>query len=170
MRHFILLYSRALLVLAAVALVAALLCVVLGVAGRQLGFNIRGLDAYAGYAIAAALFMALPETLRRGEHIRVTLLLQALPAVPRRWAETACLSAGVLLSGFLAWFAARMVWQSYAFNDISQGSDATPLWIPQLSMALGCIGLALAFVQALWSHWQGQAFIEGASSEAARVE
>lgn len=170
MRAFILLYSRALLVLAAMAMVAALACVVLGVAGRQLGFNIRGLDAYAGYAIAAALFMALPETLRRGEHIRVTLLLQALPSGPRRWAETACLVAGLLLSTFLAWYASRMVWQSYTFNDISQGSDATPLWLPQLSMALGCTGLALAFAQALWSHWKGQAFIEAGTSEAARVE
>jgi len=41
------------------------------------------------------------------------------------------------------------VWGSYAFNDISQNVDATPLWIPQLSMAVGLAGLALAFIEQL---------------------
>jgi hypothetical protein len=39
----------------------------------------------------------------------------------------------------LAWFAAAWCWQSSEFNDISQGNDATPLWIPQLGMALGAL-------------------------------
>ena len=31
-------------------------------------------------------------------------------------------------------------------NDISQGLDATPIWIPQLSMAIGLTVLALCVV------------------------
>jgi hypothetical protein len=36
------------------------------------------------------------------------------------------------------------VWQSHAFNDISTGNDATPLWIPQLPWrsARWCFGVA----------------------------
>jgi hypothetical protein len=35
----------------------------------------------------------------------------------------------------------RLVWQSRTFNDISQGNDATPLWIPQIAMAVGAVVL-----------------------------
>ena len=46
----------------------------------------------------------------------------------------------------LAWFSVRLAWQSHVFNDISQGNDATPLWIPQIAMALGAIVLLIAMV------------------------
>jgi hypothetical protein len=64
------------------------------------------------------------------------------------------------------------VWVSYATHDISQASDATPLWLPQIAMALGCAGLALAFADALVSRWRGAPFFAEAATdgEAARVE
>jgi TRAP-type C4-dicarboxylate transport system permease small subunit len=163
-------FYRAMAWLAAVAMVATLVCVLLGVLGRQLGFNIPGLDAYAGYAIAAALFLALPETLRRGDHIRVTLVLERLPPRWRNAFEYACLIAAAGLACYLAWFACRMAWQSHSFNDVSQGADATPLWIPQMAMALGCIGLAISLLDALLARWQGRAFFLPATGETAHVE
>ena len=75
--------------------------------------------------------------LRRGDHIRVTLILQRLHGRTRWWMEVVCLVVATLLTGYFAWFTARLVWGSYTYNDISQNVDATPLWIPQLSMALG---------------------------------
>jgi TRAP-type C4-dicarboxylate transport system permease small subunit len=42
-----------------------------------------------------------------------------------------------------------LVWQSIEFHDISTGNDATPLWIPQLVMALGTVIFALAFIDEL---------------------
>jgi TRAP-type C4-dicarboxylate transport system permease small subunit len=51
-----------------------------------------------------------------------------------------------LLSLALAFYSCRLAWQSYDFNDVSTGVDATPLWIPQLTMALGTAVFALAFV------------------------
>lgn len=132
----------------AVAMVAAFVAVLLGVADRQFAWGLRGLDAYAGYAIAAGLFLALPRTLQRGEHLRVTLLLQRLPSRGRVLLEGACLFAGLLLSAGLAFYAVRLVGVSWTTHDVSPGSDATPLWMPQLSMALGCVGLAIAFADA----------------------
>ncbi len=80
---------------AALCLVGTLVMVLLGILGRLLGFQLRGTDAYAGYFMAAAGFLALAHTLMRGEHIRVTLrararrrdgeaLARALVAVRRR--------------------------------------------------------------------------------------
>jgi hypothetical protein len=39
--------------------------------------------------------------------------------------------------------------QSREFNDISQGNDATPLWIPQIAMAAGAVVLLIAMVDDL---------------------
>ena len=64
--------------------------VLLGIAGRLLDFHVPGTDAYAGYCMAAAGFLALAHTLKRGEHIRVTLLLRA----PARRARGARSSSG----------------------------------------------------------------------------
>jgi TRAP-type C4-dicarboxylate transport system permease small subunit len=41
------------------------------------------------------------------------------------------------------------VWDSYKFNDLSQGLIVVPMWIPQLSIVIGSILLFLAFVDEL---------------------
>jgi TRAP-type C4-dicarboxylate transport system permease small subunit len=163
-------FYGALMALSALALVACFISVMLGMADRQFGLGLRGLDAYAGYAVAAALFLALPGTLQKGEHIRVTLLLQRLPARWRTMAEWWSLAAGTVLTALLAAYAIRLVWLSRLTNDISQGSDATPLWLPQLAMALGCVGLLVALLDAAWSRATGARFEHPSGSEAGRSE
>lgn len=143
---------------AAVAMVLTLVFVLLGVAGRQLGFTLPGLDAYAGYAIAAALFLALPDTLQRGGHIRISLLTQRLPAGVQRPLETLCLLLALAVALGLAVASVRLVWFSHLTGDVSQGADASPLWIPQLVMAAGCAGLALAVLHALVAHLMRKRF------------
>src|SRR5690606_37927121 len=123
---------------------------------------------YAGYAVAASLFLALPATLLRGEHIRVTLLLERLPRRGRAALEWWCLLAGTALSLILSWFALRPGWGSHGTRAVSPGADVTPLWLPQLAMAVGCVGLALAFVQALLGRWRGADLL--APAAAARTE
>ena len=135
--------------LAAFFMVGILLMVLASVVGRLAGFNLRGSDAYAGYCMAAASFLALAHTLKRGEHIRVTLLLDRFGGRLRRPLEIWCHAAGVFFCGALAWFSVRLVYNSRAFNDVSQGNDATPLWIPQLAMAAGAIVLLLAMADDL---------------------
>lgn len=142
--------------LAAVFMIGVLVMVLLSVLGRQLHFHVPGTDAYAGYSMAAAGFLALAHTLKRNEHIRVTLVLGKLSGGARRGLELWSLSAAVLLSGLFAWFALRLVLQSHEFNDISTGNDATPLWLPQLAMALGTLVLFIAFVDEWVLEWRGQ--------------
>ncbi|MBP9147266.1 MAG: TRAP transporter small permease [Rhodoferax sp.] len=132
--------------LAALCLVGLLGMVMLSIISRQLGFNVRGIDAYAGYLMAGAGFLALAHTFKKGEHIRVTLLLNRFGERTRRYLEIWCLGAASLLGLLLAYYSCRLAWQSALFNDISTGNDATPLWIPQLGMALGAVVFALAFV------------------------
>jgi TRAP-type C4-dicarboxylate transport system permease small subunit len=132
--------------LAALCMVGLLVMVMLSVVSRQMGFNVRGTDAYAGYFMAGAGFLALAHTLKKGEHIRVTLILNALKGSWRKALEVWSLGFASLLSTVMAFYSCRLVWQSLDFNDVSTGVDATPLWIPQLVMALGTVVFAIAFI------------------------
>ena len=128
--------------LAAFFLIGTLAMVVLGIVARLGNWFIAGTDAYAGYCMAACGFLALAHTLKRGEHIRVTLVLEHAGPRTRRALELWALAAATLLAAAFAWYSIRLAFQSWQFNDISTGNDATPLWIPQLAMALGNAGAA----------------------------
>ena len=157
--------------LSALSMASTFAIVMLGVIGRETGwFSFTGADAYAGYAIAAALFLALPETLRRGDHIRVTLLLQRLPRRGQQVMEVWGAAAGLALSAFLAWYACRLVWVSFETHDVSPSADATPMWLPQIAMALGSIGLVVAMAEALLCQLRGRSFFVAPTGEAAHVE
>ncbi|HEY2558676.1 MAG TPA: TRAP transporter small permease [Caldimonas sp.] len=155
--------------LAAVAMVLLLVMVLLSIVSRKIGFNVPGIDAYAGYLMAAAGFLALAHTLKRGEHIRVTLLLGALRGSARRGVEIWALAAATLLAALFAAYSCKLAWQSNAFHDISTSNDATPLWIPQLAMAVGAVVFAIAFVDELVLEIRGRRVVP-VSDEAIRNE
>ena len=142
--------------LAALFMVLLLGAVLLSIASRQFHFHVPGVDAYAGYLMAAAGFLALAHTLKRGEHIRVTLLINALRGHSRKALEVWALVVALLLAALFAFYSCRLAWQSYTFHDISTSNDATPLWIPQLSMAWGTLVLAIAFLDELVLELRGQ--------------
>jgi len=87
----------------------------------------------------------------------------------RRGLEIFSLGLASLLAGLFAFYSCRLVWQSIEFHDISTGNDATPLWIPQLVMALGTLIFALAFVDELVLEIRGQR-VDTASGEMLRNE
>ncbi|PZO19556.1 MAG: TRAP transporter permease DctQ [Burkholderiales bacterium] len=132
--------------LAALFMIGVLVMVLLSMLGRMFHFYVPGTDAYAGYAMAGAGFLALAHTLKSGEHIRVTLIIGKLTGGARRGLELWSLTVAVLLAGLLAFYGWRLSWQSHAFHDISTSNDATPLWIPQILMAVGTTVLLIAFI------------------------
>ena len=155
--------------LAAVAMVLLLVMVLLSIVSRQIGFNVPGIDAYAGYMMAAAGFLALAHTLKRGEHIRVTLLLAALHGRSRHALEVWALAAATLLAALFAYYSCKLAWQSHAFNDVSTSNDATPLWLPELAMAIGAVVLVVAFLDELVLEIRGRRVVP-VSEEATRNE
>ena len=142
--------------LAALFMIGVLAMVLLSIVSRLAGFYVPGTDAYAGYAMAGAGFLALAHTLKRNEHIRVTLIIARLRGSARRALELWALSVAVLMSGALAWFSWRLVWQSHQFHDISTAADATPLWMPQILMGLGCSVLLIALIDEWVLELRGQ--------------
>ena len=142
--------------LSALSMCGLLCMVLLSILSRQFHVHVPGTDAYAGYLMAGAGFLALAHTLKRGEHIRVTLVLGLFKGRARQGMEIFSLVLASLLAGLFAFYSCRLVWQSIEFHDISTGNDATPLWIPQLVMALGTVIFALAFVDELILEIRGQ--------------
>lgn len=155
--------------LAALFMVGLLAMVLVSIGSRQLHILVPGTDAYAGYLMAAAGFLALAHTLKRGEHIRVTLLLNFLKGGLRKAFEIWALGIATLLACLFAAYSCKLAWQSHVFNDISTGNDATPLWIPQVAMAVGTVILAIAFIDELVLELLGQR-TQAASGEALRNE
>ena len=161
---------RFMMILSGLSMVLAFLSVLLGIVAREARWDIPGLDAYAGYAIAATLFLALPSTLIHGDHIRVTLLSNRFKGTAARNLESFVLLTACLLSAAVAFFSCRLVWVSYTTHDMSPAADASALWVPQMAMALGCIGFAIAFCDALVSHLRNKPFFINVPGDIARVE
>ncbi len=142
--------------LAALLLIGTLTMVLLGIFGRIFDFQVRGSDAYAGYLMAGSGFLALAHTLKRGEHIRVTVIVRLFTGGTHKAIEVVALAIGLVLAFVLAWYSVRLVWLSYTLHDISTGNDATPLWLPQLGMALGTVIFAIAVLDELQLEMRGK--------------
>ncbi|MAJ77241.1 TRAP transporter small permease [Sulfitobacter sp. TMED3] len=135
--------------LAAVSLVAILLLIVVQMVARWTGEVFPGAASYAGYAMAAASFLAFANALNRGAHIRVSVLLNALPAGPKRLLEIWCFGLAAAIAWYFTYYAYWFVYWSWKFNEVSQSQDATSLWIPQSVIVVGGGILAIALTDNL---------------------
>ena len=135
--------------LAAVSLVAILLLIVVQMVARWTGEVFPGAASYAGYAMAAASFLAFANALNRSAHIRVSVLLNALPAGPKRLLEIWCFGLAAAIAWYFTYYAYWFVYWSWKFNEVSQSQDATSLWIPQSVMVVGGGILAIALTDNL---------------------
>jgi TRAP-type C4-dicarboxylate transport system permease small subunit len=129
--------------LAAASMVAIFGLTIAQMACRVMAFNVRGLGDYAGYFMAASAFLAFAHALNMGSHIRIEVF-SALLGRYRCYADSWALGCSTAIAGWFAYYACNMVYWSFKLGDISTGMDATPLWIPQTTMALGSVLLTVA--------------------------
>lgn len=104
---------------------------------------------FAGYFLAASSFLGLAYTLVNGDHIRVALVIGRFPQGLRRATEVVVCALAATLSGYFAFYAGNLAWESWAFNDVSSGMIPVPLWIPQSAMVLGSVILTIALLDTL---------------------
>ena len=142
---------------AALFMIGTLVMILLSVTGRLLDFHVRGTDAYAGYCMAAAAFLALAHTLKRGEHIRVTLVLEHVSPSVRSVLERVAVTIAAALAGYLAWHFCKLAWVSWQLDERSSGLIALPIWIPQGAMAFGAVAFLAAVAERAVRVWGGAA-------------
>lgn len=135
--------------LAALCLISILGLIVLQMLARWTGEVFPGAPNYAGYAMAAASFFAFANALGRGAHIRVSILLNAVPAKIKYVMELWCFGIGAAIAAYFTYYAYEFVYFSWRFNEVSQGQDAIHLWIPQSVMVVGGALLTLCMLDNL---------------------
>jgi len=138
-------------IMAALSLIAILFLIVVQMLARWTGEVFPGAPDYAGYAMAAASFLAFASALNKGAHIRVSIVLNMLPRRARWVMEVWCFGIGTAIMWYFVFYAQKFVYWSWKFKDISQGQDKTPLWIPQSLMLIGAVILAIALTDSLLS-------------------
>lgn len=136
-------------VLAACCLVAILSLIVVQMLARWTGEVFPGAPAYVAYCMAAASFLAFAHALMHGSHIRVSILLNAVPGRVRWMLEIWCFAIATAVAWYFVYYAFRFVNFSILINDISQEQDKTPLWMPQSIMVVGAVILAICLTDNL---------------------
>lgn len=120
---------------------------------RELGYRTGAVNDIVAWLCAAAAFLGMAHAFKHGDFVRVTLLLEAVSPAWRRRLELTALAIGSIATAYLAWWACTFTYESWEFNDVAQGLLPMPMWIPQLSFALGAVLLLVAvcdeFVQVL---------------------
>jgi TRAP-type C4-dicarboxylate transport system permease small subunit len=135
--------------LAAVCLAGIAAVMLLQAGMRSAGLLFRGADDIVAWLCAGSAFFALGFTFRHGDLVRVSLLIDRLPARARHRAEIACLAAALVVVAYIAWASCRFVFESWKFSELAQGLIQIPIWIPQMSLALGALVLAVAVLDEL---------------------
>ena len=135
--------------LAAAFILAIFIVMIGGSVMRWIGLPTGGSDDIVAWCCAAAGFLAMAQAFRRGDFVRVVLLLERCDSRRRRMLEIVALTVAAVFVAYLLWAAAQFVYESWDFHDMANGLIAIPLWIPQSSFVFGALLLLVAVVDEL---------------------
>lgn len=116
---------------------------------RALGSYITGASELVGWFLAAAGFLALPATFKKGEVIRVGMLVDALPARIRKVMLVGCLLIAAVFVGYMVEAVASYLWKGWKADETTQGMIEIATWIPQASFLVGALLLFIAIADEL---------------------
>ncbi len=137
-------------VVCAVAIVALAAIVLTEIVTRNLlNFSFQISDEIGGYIVVGLTFLALPVCQARQAYHHV-MFIQA--RLPRRARDVLNLGFDVLSLAFCAVLIWQLAWQTvqtWQAGDIAPTLLATPLWMPQAVMPLGCTVLALVLLRGI---------------------
>lgn len=136
-------------VLAAVLLAGIGALILAQIVGRFFGVIVPSANEISGFFLATSTFLGLAYSFRAGSHIRVILMVSRLPRRLQRIADGTVVAVAAVLSGYFAWYTYRLTADSWRYGDLSDGLIGVPLWIPQASMCLGLVMLAVAALDEL---------------------
>lgn len=158
--------TRAGNLVAGLALLAILVMITAEIVSRNLmGRSLPFSWDYSAYAMGTAFMMASADALRRGAHVRVTAVLEAVPYRLSRVLEFGACLVGLAACAALAWALAEMAWLSFQRGSTSATVMRTPLAWPQGLTALGAIILTLQCAAQILRLARGERLAEGAAIE-----
>lgn len=137
---------------------------------RQAGVAAAGVDDLVAWMTAAAAFLGMAHTFRSGDFVRMTLVIDRFAGTPRRVIEACALAVGLVCTAYGAWWVVDSVYGSWRYQEMSTGLLVVPLWIPQVSFALGAVLLFIALADELLRVLRGRApsYVEAVEERHAR--
>lgn len=135
--------------LAALSLLSIFLVMMAQVVLREMGRQLPGADDLSAYLCVATTFFALAATFRRGELIRVSMVLDRLGPGMRRAMEGLVLALAAVLVATIAWYTLQDMLFSREIEEVAQGTVAFPLWVPKLALPIGTGLLLVAILDEL---------------------
>ena len=113
------------------------LLVVSDVVGRNFGFPVTGIVELAAQTVVISAFLTIPFVMRKGSHIRATVLVSRLPELWRRGFEVLAFAIGVLVFALLAYSS----WENFMTDYLAasyegEGALRIPTWPARLTIFL----------------------------------
>ncbi len=114
------------------------------VVARKIGWAMApGMDLMSGFALAMAVTWAFSYALRTGSHVRIDVLLPFMPPKIRAVADWMALFSIFFFVAITAWKTWEMTLKSYEIGAVTNTYPLTPLWAPQVVVAIGFSMLGL---------------------------
>lgn len=156
MRRFLDVLYDAAAALAGLCVLSIFVLMIYASIGRELGWRVGTINDLVAWLCAAAAFLAMAQSFRNGDFVRVSLLLESLPPRARHGFELLSLAVAAVAIGYLAFWAASFTFESWQLQDMANGLLVVPLWIPQMSFVVGALLFFIAvldeFVLVLRGH------------------
>lgn len=103
-------------------------------------------DEYSAYGLAAIVFLGAGYTLKNNGHIRITLVVNHIPAVMSRFLKRLAVTTSTIFMGYLLYYLYKMIAGTMRYGSTSGTLTETPLWIPQTIMFVGAVALFFQLV------------------------
>jgi TRAP-type transport system small permease protein len=112
-------------------------------------FSFQISDEVGGYIVVGLTFLALPVCQARQAYHHVMFVQLRLSRRVREWLNLAFDLLSLAFCLTLIWELGWQVVQTWQTGDIAPTQLATPLWIPQTIMPIGCVVLCLVLLRGI---------------------
>jgi TRAP-type C4-dicarboxylate transport system permease small subunit len=137
--------------LAALCLLGIFLVMMAQVVLRELNRQLPGADDISAYLCVATTFFALAATFKRGELIRVGMLIDRMGPGMRRAQEGLVLAVAAAIMAYVVYWTVQDTLFSLEIEEVAQGTVPFPIWIPKIAMPAGAGLLLVAIVDELFT-------------------
>jgi TRAP-type C4-dicarboxylate transport system permease small subunit len=111
-----------------------------------LGFSMQLSDELGGYIIVGITFLSLSICHASGSYHHVEFIRARLPWRARLVLNLFFDLLSLAFSGILVWQMTRLELRSFQSGDAAPTILATPIWIPQITMAAGALALGWSVI------------------------
>jgi len=137
-------------VICGLGIVALAVIVLTEIVTRNLfNFSFQISDEVGGYIVVGLTFLALPVCQARQAYHHVMFVQVRLSRRVREWLNLAFDLLSLAFCLMLIWELGWQVVQTWQTGDIAPTELATPLWIPQAVMPIGCVVLSLVLLRGI---------------------